>query len=59
MLSAPAAPAPIEIANKRGESDDGMNAVPARSAFPANAVSTTNDITRGFRSEKNSIGPAA
>ena len=58
MLSAPAAPAPIEIASSAAKPTTGCT-LPGATSIPANAVSTTSDMTRGFRSEKNSFGPAA
>ena len=57
MLSAPEAPAPTAMASSAAKPTTGLSE-PGAISMPASAVSTTSDITRGFRSEKNSRGPA-
>ena len=58
MFSAPAAPAPMEMASSEAKPTTGCTE-PGAISMPARAVSTTSVMTRGLRSEKNSFGPAA
>ena len=51
MLSAPEAPAPTAIASSAAKPITGWGGCGAIS-MPASAVSTTSDITRGFRSAR-------
>ena len=58
ILSAPAAPAPTAIAISEAKPTTGFTR-PGAISMPASAVSMISDITRGFISAMNSLGPAA